>query len=101
MEVAGKEIKRVTLELGGSDPMIVCDDADVSTAAKMADTGRFFNCGQMCLGVKRLFVHDAIYDEFVAQLRGILEKKTVGPGFEKSSRMGPLHLADQRREIEE
>ncbi len=80
MQVAGKEIKRVTLELGGSDPMIVCADADIDMAAKMADTGRFFNCGQMCLGVKRLFVHDSVYDTFVSRLKGILEKKTVGPG---------------------
>jgi succinate-semialdehyde dehydrogenase/glutarate-semialdehyde dehydrogenase len=101
LEVAGRGIKRVTLELGGSDPMIVCEDADVDTAAKMADTGRYFNCGQMCLGVKRLFVHDSIYGEFVGKLRAILEKKTVGPGTERSSRMGPLHLEYQRGEIEE
>jgi succinate-semialdehyde dehydrogenase/glutarate-semialdehyde dehydrogenase len=101
LEVAGKHIKRVTLELGGSDPMIVCDDADVDTAAKMADTGRFFNCGQMCLGVKRLFVHDNVYDDFLGRLRTILEKKVVGPGTERSSRMGPLHLEYQRAEIEE
>jgi succinate-semialdehyde dehydrogenase/glutarate-semialdehyde dehydrogenase len=100
MQVAGPEIKRITLELGGSDPMIVCADADVDMAAKMADTGRFFNCGQMCLGVKRLFVHDSVYDAFVSRLKGILEKKTVGPGTEKTSRMGPLHLAYQREEIE-
>ena len=100
MEVAGREIKRVTLELGGSDPMIVCEDADVDAAAKNADVGRFFNCGQMCLGVKRLFVHDSIYDAFMGQLKGILEKKTVGPGTERSTRMGPLHLAFQREEIE-
>src|SRR6266571_1244856 len=100
MQVAGKEIKRVTLELGGSDPMIVCADADVDMAAKMADTGRFFNCGQMCLGVKRLFVHNSVYDTFVGRLKGILEKKTVGRGTEKTSRMGPLHLAYQREEIE-
>jgi acyl-CoA reductase-like NAD-dependent aldehyde dehydrogenase len=100
MQVAGKEIKRVTLELGGSDPMIVCADADVDMAAKMADTGRFFNCGQMCLGVKRLFVHDSIYDDFIGRLKAILERKTVGPGTEKTSRMGPLHLAYQRQEIE-
>jgi succinate-semialdehyde dehydrogenase/glutarate-semialdehyde dehydrogenase len=101
MEVAGPAIKRVTLELGGSDPMIVCDDADVENAAKMADVGRFFNCGQMCLGVKRLFVHDSVYDAFMAGLRGALEKKTVGPGTSKASRMGPLHLEYQRGEIEE
>src|SRR5216683_7034420 len=101
MEVAGREIKRITLELGGSDPMIVCEDADADTAAKMADVGRYFNCGQMCLGVKRLFVHESVYDGFVGQLKTILEKKTVGPGTEKSTRMGPLHLAYQRQEIEE
>src|ERR671932_2118247 len=100
MEVAGPLIKRVTLELGGSDPMIVCDDADVDTAAKMADAGRFFNCGQMCLGVKRLFVQAGIYDELVGKLRAILERKTVGPGTSKASRMGPLHLDYQRGEIE-
>jgi succinate-semialdehyde dehydrogenase / glutarate-semialdehyde dehydrogenase len=100
MEVAGPLIKRVTLELGGSDPMIVCEDADVDTAVKMADAGRFFNCGQMCLGVKRLFVHDELYDAFVGKLQALLQKKTVGPGSEKSSRMGPMHLDYQRGEIE-
>jgi succinate-semialdehyde dehydrogenase / glutarate-semialdehyde dehydrogenase len=100
MEVAGREIKRITLELGGSDPMIVCADADVDAAAKNADVGRFFNCGQMCLGVKRLYVHESIYDSFVGQLRGIVEKKTVGVGTERATRMGPLHLAYQRDEIE-
>jgi succinate-semialdehyde dehydrogenase/glutarate-semialdehyde dehydrogenase len=101
MEVAGPLIKRVTLELGGSDPMIVCDDADADAAAKMADVGRFFNCGQMCLGVKRLFVHESVYDTVVGGLRAALEKKTVGPGTNKGSRMGPLHLDYQRNEIEE
>src|SRR5262249_45857830 len=101
MQVAGPLIKRVTLELGGSDPMIVCADADVETAARMADTGRFFNCGQMCLGVKRVFVHDDVYDAFVGTLQAILERKTVGPGTERSSRMGPMHLEYQRAEIEE
>ncbi|MDQ3810642.1 MAG: aldehyde dehydrogenase family protein [Chloroflexota bacterium] len=100
IEVAGPLIKRVTLELGGSDPMIVCDDADVETAAKNADVGRFFNCGQMCLGVKRLFVQDAVYDTFVGLLRSILGKKTVGPGTDRATRMGPLHLSTQRAEIE-
>src|SRR2546427_3439731 len=57
MELAGPEIKRITLELGGSDPMSVCDDADIGTAVKMADTGRFFHCGQMRLGVERVVVH--------------------------------------------
>ena len=101
MEVAGREIKRVTLELGGSDPMIVMDDANLDAAVRMADVGRFFNCGQMCLGVKRLFLHEAIADKFVGGLSELLKKKTVGNGMSKESRMGPLHLDYQRKEVEE
>lgn len=101
MEVAGREIKRVTLELGGSDPMIVMEDANVDMAVKMADIGRYFNCGQMCLGVKRLFVHENIAEDFVAKLAAGLQKKTVGDGMSKESRMGPLHVDYQRTEVEE
>ena len=101
MEVAGREIKRVTLELGGSDPMIVMEDANVDMAVKMADVGRFFNCGQMCLGVKRLFLHESIADKFVDGLADILKKKALGNGMNRETRMGPLHLAYQRTEVEE
>jgi succinate-semialdehyde dehydrogenase/glutarate-semialdehyde dehydrogenase len=101
MEVAGREIKRVTLELGGSDPMIVMDDAPVDQAAKMADVGRYFNCGQMCLGVKRLFLHESIADQFIDELAALLQRKTVGNGMSKETRMGPLHLDYQRAEVEE
>ena len=101
MEVAGREIKRVTLELGGSDPMIVMEDANLDMAVKMADVGRFFNCGQMCLGVKRLFLQESIAEKFVGGLVEILKKKTVGNGMSKESRMGPIHLESQREEVEE
>ncbi|HEY6199713.1 MAG TPA: aldehyde dehydrogenase family protein [Candidatus Binatia bacterium] len=101
MEVAGREIKRVTLELGGSDPMIVMDDANLDVAIKMADIGRFFNCGQMCLGVKRLFLQESIAESFVGKLTEILKTKTVGNGANKETRMGPIHIESQRKEIEE
>src|SRR6266511_1224600 len=101
MEVAGREIKRVTLELGGSDPMIVMEDANLDLAVKMADVGRYFNCGQMCLGVKRLFLQESIADNFVGGLVEILKKKTVGNGMSKETRMGPIHLGSQRQEVEE
>src|SRR5947208_8108671 len=96
MEVAGREIKRVTLELGGSDPMIVMEDANIDAAVKAADVGRFFNCGQMCLGVKRLFVQESIADQFIDGLAGIIANKPVGNGMERATRMGPLHLDYQR-----
>lgn len=101
MEVAGREIKRVTLELGGSDPMIVMEDANLDLAVKMADVGRYFNCGQMCLGVKRLFLQESIADNFLGGLVEILKKKTVGNGMSKETRMGPIHIGSQRQEVEE
>ena len=101
MAVAAQNVKRVTLELGGSDPMIVCDDADIDEAVSAASVGRFFNCGQACLAVKRLYLFDSIYDEFVARLIGKVEKLRVGNGLEQGVIVGPLHSASQRDEVDE
>ncbi len=101
MEVAARNVKRVTLELGGSDPMIVCEDADIDEAVSAASVGRFFNCGQACLAIKRLYLFDKIYDEFVAKLAGKVEKLRVGNGLEQGVIVGPLHTAAQREEVEE
>src|SRR5207249_6006933 len=100
MEVAAQNVKRVTLELGGSDPMIVCDDADIDEAVSAASVGRFFNCGQACLAVKRLYLFDSIHDEFVAKLTAKVQKLRVGKGLEQGVIVGPLHTAAQREEIE-
>ena len=101
MEVAAKEIKRVTLELGGSDPMIVADDADLDAAVSAAAVGRFYNCGQACLAIKRLYLFERIYDQFVAKLVEKTKKLKVANGLEKDARLGPLHTAAQREEVEE
>jgi succinate-semialdehyde dehydrogenase / glutarate-semialdehyde dehydrogenase len=102
--VACSDFKRVTLELGGSDPMIVCEDADIGKAITGAMVGRFWNAGQACLAVKRLFVFDKVYDEFVDGLVGKVSRYEVGDGMTRAEkpkiRMGPLHTADQRDEIE-
>ncbi len=101
MEVAAQTIKRVTLELGGSDPMIVCDDADIDEAASAASVGRFFNCGQACLAIKRLYVFDKVFDDFVSRLIPRVEKLKVGNGLEQGILLGPLHTAAQRAEVED
>jgi acyl-CoA reductase-like NAD-dependent aldehyde dehydrogenase len=101
MEVAAQNVKRVTLELGGSDPMIVCDDADIDEAVSAASVGRFFNCGQACLAIKRLYLFDKIYDEFVSKLVRKVEKLRVGNGLEPGVIVGPLHTAEQQAEVEE
>jgi len=101
MEVAAQTVKRVTLELGGSDPMIVCDDANIDEAVSAASVGRFFNCGQACLAIKRLYLFDRIYDEFVKKLAGKMDKLLVGNGLEQGVIVGPLHTAAQRDEVED
>jgi len=100
MEVAAKEVKRVTLELGGSDPMIVCDDADLDRAVSAASVGRFFNCGQACLAVKRLYLFDKIADTFMERLTGKVNKLRIGDGIKRETLLGPLHTKAQREEVE-
>jgi succinate-semialdehyde dehydrogenase/glutarate-semialdehyde dehydrogenase len=100
MEVAGSQMKRVTLELGGSDPMIVCEDADIDKALTGASVGRFYNCGQACLAVKRLYVVESVYDQFVEKLIGKVQRLKVGNGMDKDTRLGPMHSKPQREEIE-
>jgi acyl-CoA reductase-like NAD-dependent aldehyde dehydrogenase len=99
MASAAQTIKRVTLELGGSDPIIVCDDADIDKAVSATSVGRFFNCGQACLAIKRIFVFEAVADEFTDKLVTKVNKLTVGPGTETGVRLGPLHTNGQRAEV--
>jgi len=99
-EVAGREMKRLTLELGGSDPMIVADDADLDRAVTGASVGRYYNCGQACLAIKRLYLFEKVYDEFVEKLVGKVQRLKVGNGLNADTRVGPLHTAAQREEIE-
>jgi succinate-semialdehyde dehydrogenase/glutarate-semialdehyde dehydrogenase len=100
MASAAQGIKRVTLELGGSDPMIVCDDANIDEAVKAAATGRFFNCGQACLAIKRLYLFESIAEDFTEMLVGRARKLRVGNGLAEGTMIGPLHSAGQRDEIE-
>ena len=100
MSLASQEIKRVTLELGGSDPMIVCDDADIDSAVKAASVGRFFNCGQACLATKRLYLFEKIADSFIEKLSKRVTRIKIGNGLDDGVRIGPLHTAKQREEVE-
>jgi acyl-CoA reductase-like NAD-dependent aldehyde dehydrogenase len=97
---AADELKHVTLELGGSDAAIVCDDADLDLAAKNVAIGRFFNAGQACLAVKRVYVFDSIADEFIDRIVARARRLKLGSGTDASAQMGPLHTEKQRAEIE-
>ncbi|HUJ35746.1 MAG TPA: aldehyde dehydrogenase family protein [Solirubrobacteraceae bacterium] len=101
--LAAPDLKRVTLELGGSDPVIVCADADVDAAVKAVIIGRYWNAGQACLGCKRVFVHDSVYDRFVSQLVERVGRYEPGDGAVKAEkpklRMGPIHTRQGRDEL--
>lgn len=99
--LASNDLKRMTLELGGSDPMIVCDDANLDRAASAASVGRFFNCGQACLAVKRVYVFESVADEFLEKLVPKAGKLKVGPGTEEGVILGPLHTRRGRDLLEE
>jgi acyl-CoA reductase-like NAD-dependent aldehyde dehydrogenase len=100
MARAAEGLKKVTLELGGSDPCIVLDDADLEAAARAISVGRFFNCGQACLAVKRLYVQEGAYDALMEKLVARASKLKPGNGMDKDSRMGPMHTETQRAEVE-
>ncbi len=101
--LAAPDLKRLTLELGGSDPVIVCADADVDAAVKAVIIGRYWNAGQACLGCKRVFVHDSVYDTFVSQLVDRVGRYEPGDGTVKAEkpklRMGPIHTRAGRDEL--
>jgi succinate-semialdehyde dehydrogenase/glutarate-semialdehyde dehydrogenase len=99
MALAARGTKRVTLELGGSDPMIICDDADVDAAASAASMGRFYNCGQACLAIKRVYVFETIADQVIEQVTAKAKRLKVGRGDARGSQMGPLHTRHQRDEV--
>ncbi len=101
--LAAPDLKRLTLELGGSDPVIICADADVDAAVKAVIIGRYWNAGQACLGCKRVFVHDSVYDGFVSQLVERVGRYEPGDGTVKAEkpklRMGPIHTRQGRDEL--
>src|SRR5919198_1289066 len=103
--MAAPALKRVTLELGGSDPVIVCDDADVDAAVKAVIIGRYWNAGQACLGCKRVYVHHVVYDDFVGALVERVGRYEPGDGTVKAEkprlRMGPIHKRSARDELVE
>ncbi|MDQ3887806.1 MAG: NAD-dependent succinate-semialdehyde dehydrogenase [Thermoproteota archaeon] len=87
---ATTKLKKTVLELGGSDPFIVCEDADIEKASTGAVKGRFINCGQSCIATKRFFVVKKIANEFIERFIQKTEKLNVGDPFSDQTDIGPL-----------
>jgi acyl-CoA reductase-like NAD-dependent aldehyde dehydrogenase len=99
MANAAEDLKRITLELGGSDPLIICADADVDAAVSAASMGRFFNCGQACLAVKRVYVDESIAEHVVETLASKAAKLRLGRGADEGTQIGPMHSGRGRELI--
>ncbi|MFI6694029.1 NADP-dependent succinic semialdehyde dehydrogenase [Streptomyces sp. NPDC050433] len=98
--VAGDEVKRTVLELGGSDPYIVMPSADIDRAARTAVTARVQNNGQSCIAAKRFIVHADVYDAFGERFVAGMRKLTVGDPMDESTDIGPLSSEQGRADLE-
>jgi acyl-CoA reductase-like NAD-dependent aldehyde dehydrogenase len=92
-------MKRVTLELGGNDPAIALDDVDIAGAAPKLFWAAFANCGQICVAVKRLYVHDSVYEPMCQRLAEMARSVKVGNGLEPGVEIGPIQNAMQYERV--
>ncbi len=98
---AGARIKKVVLELGGSDPYIVLDDADIEKSARTAANGRMINAGQSCIAAKRFIIMDKVVDEFTKHFMARLRELKVGDPMNETTDVGPLSRKDILQSLNE
>jgi acyl-CoA reductase-like NAD-dependent aldehyde dehydrogenase len=101
MASATDTLKRVTLELGGNDAGIVLDDVDPKTVAPRLFESAFRNNGQICVALKRLYVHESIYDELCSELARLAHAAVVGDGLDPATQFGPLQNRMQFEKVRE
>ena len=95
MEGASKDLKRITLELGGNDASIVLPDADVAKVAEQLFWSSFSNAGQICVAAKRIYIHEDIYDELSQAIADYASQVKVGDGSEQGTGVGPIQNKKQ------
>jgi acyl-CoA reductase-like NAD-dependent aldehyde dehydrogenase len=94
-------LKRITLELGGNDAGVVLDDVDPKEVAPQLFASAFQNSGQVCIAMKRLYVHESIYEEVVDELSALANETVIGDGLEQGTKLGPLQNSMQFEKIKE
>lgn len=99
MATGADTLKRVTLELGGNDPAIVLEDVDVKKTAQAIFSNAFLNNGQVCLAVKRAYVHDDIYDAMCSELAALADAAIVDDGSKQGTQIGPIQNQAQYDKI--
>ena len=99
METASKDLKRVTLELGGNDAAIIMPDVDIEKVAQQLFFGAFFNSAQICIATKRMYIHADIYDALRDKLHELAKEASVGDGSQQGVMFGPVQNAPQYRRV--
>ncbi|MEV0369082.1 NADP-dependent succinic semialdehyde dehydrogenase [Streptomyces sp. NPDC050636] len=99
--IAGDEVKKTVLELGGSDPFLVMPSADLDKAARTAVTARVQNNGQSCIAAKRFIVHNDVYDAFAERFTAGMAALTLGDPMDEDTDVGPLSSEQGRSDLEE
>ena len=97
--IAGKNIKKTTMELGGSDAFIVLDDANVGDAIQAAVNGRLWNAGQVCVSPKRMIVQEKVAEQFTTGLIEAVKKVKIGDPLDPNSQLAPLSSEGARKEV--
>lgn len=97
--VAGAALKKSVLELGGSDPYLILEDADIETAARLCVTSRLLNAGQSCIGAKRFIVLSPVYEAFKTEFVRLMSEAKYGDPLAPETKIGPLARTDLRDEL--
>ncbi len=96
---AGQHLKKAVLELGGNDPYIILEDADVDLAANCIVTSRLNNCGQVCIAAKRIIVVGSIYDELVNKIKQLMANYQMADPLDEKTNLGPMARSDLRETL--
>ncbi|HII07695.1 MAG TPA: aldehyde dehydrogenase family protein, partial [Methanotrichaceae archaeon] len=101
MEKASRHVKRLSLELGGHSPFIVCEDASIEMAAESCLHRAFSNMGQICISVNRVYVHENVAEEFASELVRRTQGLRIGNGLDPKVDLGPMFSEDQRQKTKD
>ncbi|MFN2148553.1 MAG: aldehyde dehydrogenase family protein [Anaerolineales bacterium] len=99
MRVAADDVKRLNLELGGKDPLIICADADLEAAARACVWGSFLNAGQVCTSVERVYIEAPVFDPVCERVAELSRELVIGPGIEPQTEVTPMIRAAERDDV--
>lgn len=99
MRTAAEDVKRLNLELGGTDPLLICADANLEAASRACVWGAFLNAGQVCTSIERVYIEAPVFDEVCSRVTELTSRLVVGPGMEPVSEVTPMIRDRERQQV--